>query len=63
MGGREEMEGKGVGRIRYGKRHERSTEGQEIEQKYLAVCGGELGTATTKYQMPRKQEVSRTQRG
>ena len=42
MGGREEMEGKGVGRIRYGKRQERSTEGQEIEQKYVAVGDGEL---------------------
>jgi hypothetical protein len=30
--------GKGGGcRIRYGKRQERSTEGQEIEQKYVAV--------------------------
>ena len=46
MGGREEMEGKGVGRIRYGKRQERSTEGQEIEQRCVAVGDGEPGVAT-----------------
>ena len=49
------------GRIRYGKRQERSTEGQEIEQKYVAVGDGELGVATRKSQTPGKQEVNRTQ--
>jgi hypothetical protein len=34
----------------------RSTEGQEIEQRYIAVGGGELGIATRKSQMPGTQE-------
>jgi hypothetical protein len=29
----------------YGKRQERSTEGQETEQKYIAVDHGELGNS------------------
>jgi hypothetical protein len=50
-----------VGRIRYGKRQERSTEGQETEWKYVAVGDGELRVATRKSQMPWKQEIPRTQ--
>ena len=42
-------------------RDQRSTEGQEIEQKYVAVVDGELEVATRMPQMPRKQEVPRTQ--
>jgi len=48
--GREKEEGgnKRRGRIRYGKAQERSTEGQEIEQKSIAVWDGELGVGTKK---------------
>ena len=35
----------------------------EIEQRYIAVGGGELGIATRKSQMPGTQEVPRTQQG
>ena len=38
-----------------------STEGQEIEQKYVAVGDKELGIATRKTQMPGKQGVTRNQ--
>ena len=63
-GGEEGEENRGLrGRIRYGKRQERSTESQEIEQKYVAVGDGELGVATRKSQMPEKQEVPRAQQG
>jgi hypothetical protein len=42
----------------------RNTEGQEIEkQRYIAVEAGELGVATSKSQMPRTQEVPKTQWG
>ena len=34
------------GRIRYRKRQERRTESQEIESKFVAVRGGELGVTT-----------------
>jgi hypothetical protein len=62
LGGREKERENG-GRIRYKKRWERSTEGQNIEQKYVAVEDGKLGVATRKSQMPGKQEVPRTQLG
>ena len=61
LGGRKEVEGEEVGRIRYGRRWERCTEGQEIEQRYVAMGDGELGLATRKSQMPGKQEAPRTQ--
>jgi hypothetical protein len=58
--GREKgVEGK-RGRIRYRKGQERNTEGQEIEQKYVAVGDGKLGVAIRKSQSPGKQEVPRT---
>ena len=60
MGGREEGEGKKRGRIRYGRRWRRCTEGQEIEQRCVAMGDGELGVATRKSQMPGKQEPPRT---
>ena len=60
MGGREEEEGKKRGRIRYGRRWRRCTEGQEIEQRCVAMGDGELGVATRKSQMPGKQEPPRT---
>jgi hypothetical protein len=50
-----------VGRIRYGRRLGWSTEGQEIEQRCVAMGNGELGVATRKLQIPRKQETPRTQ--
>jgi hypothetical protein len=37
------------------------TEGQEIEQRSVAMGNGELGAANTKFQMPEKQEAPRTQ--
>ena len=48
------------GRIRYGRRWRRCTEGQEIEQRCVAMGDGELGVATRKSQMPGKQEPPRT---
>ena len=41
----------------------RCTEGQEIEQRCVAMGDGELGVATRKSQTPGKQETPRTQRG
>jgi hypothetical protein len=49
--------GKTWGRIGYRKEQKRSTEGQDNEQEYVAVEGGELGVA------PEMQEAPRTQRG
>ena len=51
-----EREGRGKkgDRNRYWKEQERSTEDQEIEQKYVAVRDGELGVATRKSYMPGK---------
>ena len=43
MGGREEREAKMRGRIRYGRRWRRCTEGQEIEKRCVAMGDGELG--------------------
>jgi len=36
---------------------------QEIEQRCIAMGDGELGVATSKSQMPGKQEAPRTQHG
>jgi hypothetical protein len=47
--------------IRCGRRQERCTQGQEIEQRCVAMGDGELGIATRKSQMPGKQEAPRTQ--
>jgi hypothetical protein len=60
LGGREEGEGKegagsGVGRDREMFRD------QEIEQRCIAMGGGELGLVTRKAQMPGKQELPGTQ--
>ena len=52
--------GKREGRICYARRWERCTEGQEIEQRCVAMGDGELGVATRKSQMPGKQEPPRT---
>ena len=60
LGEREEGEGRGN---RCGRRVGRSTEGNDIEQKYAAVGDWELGIATRKSQMSGKQEVPRTQWG
>jgi hypothetical protein len=54
-GGREKR-----GKIRNGRR---CTEGQEIEQRCVAVGDGELEVATRKFQMPEKQEPPRTPMG
>jgi hypothetical protein len=61
----EEKRGRGKkrGRIRYGRRWRRCTEDQEIEQRCVAVGGGELGVATTKSQMPGNQETPKIQWG
>jgi hypothetical protein len=63
MGGREEEEGKKKGRIRYGRRWRRCTEGQEIEQRCVAMRDRELEVVPRKSQMPGKQESPRTQQG
>jgi hypothetical protein len=52
-----------VGRIRYGRRWGWYAEGQEIEQRCVAMGDGELGVATRKSHMPGKQEPPRTQQG
>ena len=44
------------GRIKYGRRWRRCTEGQEIEQRCVSMGDGELGVTTRKYQMPGKQD-------
>ena len=43
------------------KGEERSTEGQKIKQKYVAVGDGELGVATRKFQTLGKQEAPKSQ--
>ena len=62
LGVREEGEGKVWERNRYGKRQERSSEGQENEQKYMAVGSRKLSVATRKSQTTMKQEVPRAHR-
>jgi hypothetical protein len=59
LGGREEGEEKKKGRIRYGRRWMRCTEGQEIEQRSVAMGDGEMVVATRKSQMPGKQDHPR----
>ena len=44
-------------------KEERSTEGQEFEQRCVAMGNGELRIATSKSQMPGKQEATRTKQG
>jgi hypothetical protein len=58
----EERRGAMRGRIRYGRRW-RCTEGQEFEQRYVAMGDEELGVATRKSQMPGKQEPLKTPQG
>jgi hypothetical protein len=60
LGGIKEGESEKRGRIRYGKRWRRYTEGQEIEQRCVAMGVGDLGVTTRKFQMPVKQEPTRT---
>jgi hypothetical protein len=47
----------------YGRRWNRCTEGQEIEQRCVAKGDRELGVANRNSQMPGKQEPPRTPRG
>jgi hypothetical protein len=63
LGGREVWEGKKRSRIRYGRIWRRYTEGQEIEQRCVAMGDGEVGVAIRKFQMPGKQEPPRTSWG
>ena len=49
-------------RIRYGRRLERYTVGQESEHRCVAMGNGELDVATSKSQMAGKQETSITQK-
>jgi hypothetical protein len=51
------------GRIRYGRRWRRCTEGHEMKQRCVAIEDGELGVTTRMSQIPGKQEHSRTHRG
>ena len=65
MGRTEEGEGKrragsGMGGVRG---PGRSTEGQDIEQRCVAMGDGDLGVATRKSQKSGKQVVPRTQQG
>jgi hypothetical protein len=60
LGGREAGERKKTGRIKYGIIWRRYTEGQEIEQRCLAMGDGGLVVATRKSQMPGKQKPHRT---
>jgi hypothetical protein len=62
LGGRE-GERKKSGRIKYGRTWRRCIEGQEIEQKCVAMGDGELEVAKRKYQTSGKHELSRTPRG
>ena len=50
-------------RIRYERRKGRYTEGQEIEQRSVAMGDGELKVATRKSQTPEKEKAPRNQRG
>jgi hypothetical protein len=61
LGGRKEEEGEKRNRIRYGKRWRRcteGTEGQEIEQRCLAMGDSYFCIAARKSQMPGKQDLS-----
>jgi hypothetical protein len=48
------------GRTRCGRRQGRCTEGQEIEQRYVAVVNGEPGVANRHSQMLGNLEAPRT---
>jgi hypothetical protein len=50
--------GEMMGRIRYGRRGRRCTDGQEIEQRCIAVGNGELGVASRKVPDARKARES-----
>ena len=63
MGGIEKKEGKGKTESGVEGDEGRCTEGQEVEQKCVAVGDGDLGLATRKSQIPGKQEAPRTQQG
>jgi hypothetical protein len=62
MGIREEGAGKKRSRIRNGRRWSKCTEGQEIEQRCVAMGNGQL-EVTRKSQMAGMQEPPRTPRG
>ena len=49
--------------FRYGRRWGKSTECQEFERRRVAMGEGEVGVSTRKSQMPRTQEIPRTQHG
>lgn len=49
MGGGEKGEGKERGRIRYGRRLKKCTEGQENEHCCVAMGDGKLGLATVSF--------------
>jgi hypothetical protein len=55
--------GKMVGRIRYERRQGWYTEGQEFEQRCVAMGDRELEEATSKSQMPGKPETPTNQQG
>ena len=57
------MGGKKGDWVRYQRRWERNTEGQEFERRRVEVGEGELGVAIRKSQIPGAQEVPRTQQG
>jgi hypothetical protein len=50
-------------RIRYGSSRGRYTEGQEIEQRCIAIEGGEQGVTTRKFQNSRKAKCSQNPTG
>jgi hypothetical protein len=54
---------KAEGRIRCGRRGGRCTGGQEIEQRCIAMEGGELDVGNRKSQTLGKQKAPRTQQG
>jgi hypothetical protein len=58
----EERKGRAIngGRIRCGRRWGKCTEGQEIDQRCVAMGDGELGVSNRKSQMPGKQDAPRT---
>lgn len=62
-GGREEGQEIRRGSIRNQEGCERGTEGQEMEQKYVAVGDEELGIVIGRSQTPEKCQASRTQQG
>jgi hypothetical protein len=61
LGRKKERREEREGRIRYGRRLGRCTEGQDIEQRLVAMGNGQLGLAKGKSQMPGKHKAPRTQ--